>query len=604
MLDYGNLFIMRNSNSEVSRSGLQRMLKRLWLQIPSKRRMQFSLLLALTVFASACEVISIGAVIPFLGALMAPDKVFVSPYLEPFIQIFGISDASQLPLMMTVLFVAGAIVTGVVRLMLSWCGIRLAYAAGADLSYKIYQRTLHQSYSVHISRNSSEVIAAIVSKVNIVISGVITPIVTLISSILLMLAIVGVLLGIDAVATLISVAGFGIIYLIVIGATSALKVRNGVQIGLMSTKVIKTLQEGLGGIRDILLDGSQETYCAVYRNADMRLRNAQGSNQFIAIGPRFVIEALGMSLIAIISLIFSNQNDGVGSSIPIVAALALGAQRLLPVMQQAYAAWSALSGNTFVLSEALILLEQRLGPKRDYEHNYVLPFSSEIRFCRVGFRYALSEPIVLAHADIVIEKGSRVGIIGETGAGKSTFVDLLMGLLAPSDGQIRVDGTLLNDTNRRAWQRHIAHVPQFIFLTDNSVAENIAFGIPRAEIDLDRVKRAAQQAQIACDIESWPLGYNTAVGERGVRLSGGQRQRIGIARALYKNADVIVLDEATSALDSQTEEAVMLAVDNLNEELTVIVVAHRISTLKNCAKIIKLVKDGSPRVLTYDEIHK
>lgn len=220
----------------------------------------------------------------------------------------------------------------------------------------------------------------------------------------------------------------------------------------------------------------------------------------------------------------------------------------------------------------------------------------------MNFRYENQLPIVLKDINLNIKKGSRIGFIGSTGGGKSTLIDIIMGLLSPSGGTLEIDGQVITSSNNRAWQDHIAHVPQTIFLADSTIEENIAFGIPREMIDSSRVRAAAQQAQIAETIEAWPSQYQTIVGERGVRLSGGQRQRIGIARALYKQADVIVFDEATSALDYETEEAVIQSIKGLSENLTLIIVAHRLTTLKYCSQIVELQDGSIKRICSYDEV--
>lgn len=580
---------------------LRDQLRRLWQQISPRRRGQLGLLLLLMMFTSVAEVASIGAVIPFLGALMVPEKLQAHPAFAAFLKPIGVMDAQQLLLPLTMIFIAGALLAGAMRIAFSWGSIRLAYATGADLSYSIYWRALYQPYSVHVSRNSSQIMAAIVTKVNGVINGVLTPMLTLMSSVFLLAAISGVLFVINIGVTLAALLCFGAIYLGVIMMTRAIKRRNGQEIAVKTTHVVKALQEGLGGIRDILLDGSQRTYCDIYRNADVPLRRAQGSNQFIAQSPRYAIEAIGMALIALIALMLSRYGDGIESSVPVLGALAIGAQRLLPVMQQAYAAWSALIGNQPVLEEVLELLEQFVPPEHDQDMSY-MAFERDIRLRDISFRYSQEMPLILDGLELSIRKGSRVGIIGKTGSGKTTLVDLIMGLLVQDGGYVEIDGVQINEKNRRAWQSHIAHVPQSIFLTDNSIAENIAFGVPKDKIDWPRARRAAAQAQIASDIEAWPQGYDTRVGERGVCLSGGQRQRIGIARALYKNADVLVFDEATSALDGDTEKAVMDAIEGLSEKLTIIIIAHRRSTLKSCTQIIELIKGGTACVRSYDEI--
>jgi len=209
---------------------------------------------------------------------------------------------------------------------------------------------------------------------------------------------------------------------------------------------------------------------------------------------------------------------------------------------------------------------------------------------------------VLKDIDLKITKGGRYGFIGATGCGKSTLLDIVMGLLQPTEGVLEIDGGAIRESNFRSWQAHIAHVPQTIFLSDSSIAENIAFGTPKNQIDLARVKQVARQAQISEIIESWPKQYDTFVGERGIRLSGGQRQRIGIARALYKQADVIILDEATSALDSNTELAVMEAIEGLDREITLLIIAHRLTTLKNCTQVVEMGDGGVKRIGSYDDI--
>jgi ATP-binding cassette subfamily B protein len=363
------------------------------------------------------------------------------------------------------------------------------------------------------------------------------------------------------------------------------------------------LQEGLGGIRDVLIDGSQATYCEAYRAADHPLRRAQGANYFITVSPRFGVEALGMLLIAALAYGLAQQSDGLAKAIPVLGALALSAQRMLPVLQQAYESWSNIRGGQASLQDTLDLLDQELPDYAEGPAPRPMAFRHWIDLKGLSFRYSPQAPSVLNGLNLRIAKGSRVGFIGTTGSGKSTLLDVVMGLLHPTEGTLEIDGQPVTAGNHRAWQAHIAHVPQAIFLSDCSIAENIAFGVPRDEIDFARVRSAARQAQLAEIIESWPRQYETLVGERGVRLSGGQRQRIGIARALYKQADVIIFDEATSALDDKTEAAIMQAIDSLPGELTTLIVAHRLTTLKNCTQIVELGNGGTiSRLGSYQDI--
>ncbi len=584
-------------------STIQSLLIRLWQHINPRRRRQFGLLLVLMILASFAEVISIGAVLPFLGVLTTPERVFEHTAAQPLIQMLEFSEPKQLLLPLTIAFGAAAIVAGAMRLLLLWASTRLSFATGADLSISIYRRTLYQPYAVHCTRNSSEVITGISTKANQVIYQTIIPILTLISSSIMLIVILAALFAVDPLIALVSFGGFGLIYALIIRLTRKRLLIGSQRIAHESTQVIKSLQEGLGGIRDVLIDGNQATYCQVYRNADLPLRHAQGNNLFISSSPRFGMEALGMLLIALLAYTLAQQADGIAKAIPILGALALGAQRLLPVLQQAYGAWSQIRGGQVSLQDTLTLLEQPLPSHADQPIQQALTFQQSIELKQLAFRYSAETPWVLKEVNLTIPKGSRIGFIGATGSGKSTLIDIIMGLLSPTEGILSVDGQVITPENHRAWQQHIAHVPQSIFLADSTVAENIAFGIPKQQIDYERVHLAAQQAQIAKSIESWPEQYQTFVGERGIRLSGGQRQRIGIARALYKQADVIVFDEATSALDTETEQAVMQAIETLNDDnFTLIIIAHRLTTLKNCTQIVELGSGYIKRIGSYQTI--
>ena len=580
------------------------LLLRLWLHISPRRRAQFVLLLVLMVSASFAEILSIGAVLPFLAVLTAPERIFQLPAAQPLIHAVGITSATQLLLPLTITFAVAALLSGAMRLLLLWASTRLSFATGADLSISIYRRTLYQPYSVHVARNSSEVISGISTKANGVIYSIIVPLLTLISSTIMLIAILIALLSVDPIIALAAFGGFGLIYAFIIKLTQNQQLLNSQCIARESTQVIKSLQEGLGGIRDVLIDGSQGAYCQIYRNADHPLRKAQGNSSFISASPRFGIEALGMMLIALLAYLLARQPDGIAKAIPVLGALALGAQRLLPVLQGAYSSWSGIQGGQVSLLDTLELLDQPLPDYVDQPPAKPLPFLKEINLNNLSFRYTDQTPLVLNNLNLKISKGSRIGFIGVTGSGKSTLLDLIMGLLQPTAGTIQIDAEPLTPANNRAWQAHIAHVPQAIFLADSTIEENIAFGVPKNKIDSDRVKQAAEQAQIADIIETWPKKYQTFVGERGIRLSGGQRQRIGIARALYKQANVIIFDEATSALDNDTEQAVMQAIESLGADLTVLIIAHRLTTLKNCDQIVELGDVGIKRIGSYEEIVK
>jgi ATP-binding cassette subfamily B protein len=411
-----------------------------------------------------------------------------------------------------------------------------------------------------------------------------------------------ILFFIDPQVALISALVFGIVYLTIsFGARKALQ-KNSSLIANESEEMVKALQEGLGGIRDVLIDGTQEFYCKIYQRADLSLRKAAGDIVFISGSPRFLMEGIGMCLIAILAYFLMRAGGGVVSAIPLLGALALGAQRLLPVLQQAYAAYSTIKGAESSFEDILDLLRQPLPLTENQDSIRSVKFKEDIVFNDLSFRYDNHSSMVLKNVNLTFKKGEKVGFVGVTGSGKSTLIDILMGLLSPSSGELLIDGVSITSENRRVWQRLIAHVPQNIYLADSSIQENIAFGIHSDQINEDQVKKAAEQAQIGELVKQLTERYDGHVGERGVQLSGGQRQRIGIARALYKDSDVLIFDEATSALDIQTEKKIMQQITALSGDRTIFIVAHRLTTLKECDRIIRINEDFTVDEVNYDEL--
>ncbi len=334
------------------------LLRRLWRHVSPRRRRQLGLMLVLMILAAGAEILSIGAVLPFLSVLTAPEPIFAHPAAQPVIRLLGLHSAEQLLLPFTIAFGVAALLAGALRLLLLWAGMRLSFAAGADLSSEIYRRTLHQSYAVHIARNSSDIISGMTIKTENVIYYVLIPILTMASSLVILCTIFSTLLWVDPVVALTVLIGFGSLYILIMQLMRQRLLQNGKTVSRESTLVIKALQEGLGGIRDVLIEGSQDTYCQIYRSADLRLRRAQGSSMFISQSPRYGMEALGMLLIAILAYALNQQMAGIGRIVPVLGVLALGAQRLLPLLQQAYNAWSHIQGYQAALQDTLDLLDQ------------------------------------------------------------------------------------------------------------------------------------------------------------------------------------------------------------------------------------------------------
>ena len=565
-----------------------------------RRKQQLLLLTIVTLTAAAAELVSLGAVLPFLAVMTEPDVLWARNSVQDLASVTGWTSPDQLLIPAASLLAIAAFVAASIRLTNVWLGGQLAAAIGSDLSCEVYRRTLYQPYAVHANRNSSTVINSVTNEIARTVTAINALLIAWTAVLVALFLLMG-LLWIDWIVAIGAAVLFGSTYCLIAIVSKKKLARNSAVINSSSARSVRALQEGLGAIRDVLLDGNQQTYIDIYRSSDRPQRQYQAKNEFLRSFPRFVLEALCLIAIAFSAILLFLIKGGGSAVIPVLGTFAIGAQRLLPAMQQAYGGWSQLKAFTADLKGVLQMLEQPLPPALKPVAKFVL--TEGISFNHVNFAYAQDAPYVLDDFSIDIEVGQRVGFIGSTGSGKSTTVDLLMGLLVPSQGQILIDGISLYDQfhpeRLLAWRSVIAHVPQAVYLTDSSIAENIAFGLPKNQIDFDRVRSAAHQAQISSFIEASPDGYNTFVGERGIRLSGGQRQRLGIARALYKQAQVLILDEATSALDNDTEQAVMDAINQFDRNLTVVMIAHRLSTVAKCDRVIRLdngrvVADGPP----------
>ena len=576
----------------------------LWGYLSRQRKKQFLLIFVLMIISSLAEIISVGAIFPFLGVLTAPEHIYSHSLMQPVIKILGITSSEQLFLPLVISFVISVVVAGVLRVFLLYVINRFEQLIGTEFSAHIYRRTLYQDYATHIGHNSSEIISSIISKVNIVIKGVIIPVLELLSSSLSLFGIMFILVFIDYKIALVSFGIFGAIYWILYSFLHKKIIINSQYISSGSTNTIKALQEGLGGIRDILIDSNQEFYCKLFIQADTPYRRAISDNNFISYAPRFVIETLGLVLISGLAYYLSQQKDGISVAIPMLGLLAMAAQRLMPAIQKIYSSVTSIKGSYYSVKDILYLLDQTISSYIDQQQLSIVPFKKDIKLDNVWFRYNKKTPWILEEVNLTFNKGSRIGFVGETGRGKSTLLDLVMGLLSPTKGHLKIDSKIVSMNNIRLWQSHIAHVPQNIYLSDGTIEENIAFGIPADKIDAESVKKVAELANISKFIDSCAQGYKTFVGERGVRLSGGQRQRIGIARALYKSADVLIFDEATNALDVETESAIMESIEKLGKNLTIFIITHRVATLKACDLIVELDKDCTINIKKYQDIVK
>lgn len=565
---------------------------KLWSHIDPIRRKKIPLVVFLMIASSFAEIMSIGSVLPFIAVLIDPTYISNNNIGLFFIELLEIHSSEKLLFFYSLSFCLLALISGALRFLTMILNTRLSFQIGSDIGVKLYKNVLFQPYNFHLRKNSSELIGLVSIKSHDLIHYTILPILNILAAGVLLVIILGALIYINPYIALSLFFGFGLVYLSFSFLTKKQLQVNSKNISIESSKVIQSLQEGLGGIRDVILEQSQDFYADIYKRADAKLRNAQSGSQIIGLTPRFIIEPIGLVLIAYVAYLLAINSTSSHIALPVLATIAVGSQRLLPLYQQLFGSWSYLKNGQESLRDAVTYLDSYSIISTPYSDENLF-FKEKIEFKDVSYTYESNKKQIFIDASFTIKKGARVGVVGPTGSGKSTLMDILMGLISPTSGEIMIDNTFLSSKNLRAWRKYIAHVPQNIYLSDATILENIAFGIPINLVNMERVELAAKQAQLYEFISDLPNKFNQHVGERGISLSGGQRQRIGIARALYKQSEVIVFDEATSALDYDTESRVMSAINKIPQEVTIFIVAHRLSTVKNCNYIINIQSNGS-----------
>lgn len=577
--------------------------QKIWSHLSAKRKLQFYFLLALTILSTFLEVFSIGLLLPFLSLLTNSGDKINSAQAEFSILSYVVEKfEDEALLIITIVFILMTIAANSVRLLLMWVVTKFSTNIGSDFGVEIFNKTLHQPYQKIVEKNSSELISAITQKINSLTYNSILPMVNILTSTLVLIGILGTLLYINVRVTSFLFAFITVLYLTIFWFTKKRLIANSKKIADQSTHVIKVIQEGLSGIREIIVDGTQAIYCKAYKKTEDSLRGAVANNLILAVAPRYIVEGIGITIIATIGYILSTDGGHENSfAVPLLGVIALGAQRMLPALQQIYQSWAAIEGGKSSAFDAITLLDQPSLPDIKNQQEKV-EFKKLIEFKNVGFSYSGKEKRTLKNINFKIFKGQHIGIVGKSGAGKSTLLDILIGLLTPSDGDIFIDEIKLNDHRKKSWQSKITHVSQNVFIADGSIIENIAFGVEREKVDFDLLQKCIEICQLSDLIESSTQKYETIIGERGGKISGGQRQRIGIARALYRSRDLIVFDEATSALDFATEKKILDAIIKEYKNITMIFISHRISTLENCSSIIELQEGEISRICDFKEI--
>ena len=560
--------------------------------VSSKRRIQLAALLFLQVLSSISEIISIGAIMPFLSALTNAEKLLHDERMKIIVSILDIQNSNQLIIAMATTFAIAIICANILRFTTMWLQLKLSWAIGTDLGVILYRKTLDQPYSYFVKNNSSEIIGNMTHDLNATI-GVVQGIITIFSQAILISFILASLLAYNpAIAIMLGMTVFSA-YIIITILIKTILHRNSTLISDGYRGVIRTTQESIGSIRNILIHNSKLKFLKDYEKFDRQYRIASANNNMLKQAPRFFVETISVISMCILSIYFIFQSNDITQIIPLMGFLGLASYRLLPAIQMIFSSVSAIIGLEESVNRTSHLFKQ---PEKlvTITPNQFKDFK-EIAFKNIKFSYydtpKKDKDWTIKGLSFSIKKNTISAFVGQTGSGKSTISDLILGLIEPNSGQILINNQPLTKENMPSWQHHISHVPQNIYLTDAPISENIAFGVNADNIDMELVKKSAQMAQIDDFIDTLPNGYQEIVGERGVKLSGGQLQRIGIARALYSQPSLIIFDEATSALDNNTEREVMSSLNNLSGEITIILIAHRLSTVKN-ADVIFMLDNG------------
>ena len=580
---------------------MQTLKKLLFLLTPYERK-RAGLLLIMMLIMALLDVIGVASILPFMAVLADPSIIETNSILKKLFQAFNILGVQT---NLQFIFALGALVFVVLitsltfKALTTYAQMRFVLMREYSISKRLMQGYLHQRYSWFLGRNSADLGKSILSEVSQVVGSGIKPFLDLIAQVMVATAIIILLIIFDPKLALIVGFMLGGAYGLFFTIVRRYLNRIGKERLESNFLRFKSINEAFGASKEIKVGGFEKTYVQKFSNAAKNTAQTQASAGLVNLLPRYFLEALAFGSILLILLYKMNQTNNFSNSLPIISLYVYAGYRLMPAVQQIYLSFAKLA----FVGPSLDNLNEDIKNLKLFNKNQdqgILSLNKTITLKNIYYNYPNASRTALKDINLSIPAKSTVGLIGVTGSGKTTIVDIILGLLEAQKGTLEIDGQIITGKNSRSWQRSIGYVPQHIYLADETVAANIAFGVEPKNINKESVEKASKIANLhEFVIEELPKQYETIIGERGVRLSGGQRQRIGIARALYHNPKVLVLDEATSALDNQTEKAVMDAINNLNKDMTTILIAHRLNTVKNCDTIFqlengKLIRQGTP----------
>ena len=581
--------------------------KLLDLLSPSERKRAGVLMVMILVMAFL-DMLGVASILPFIAVLANPSLVETNPMLSwgyKFSANLGVSSIEQFLFLLGLLVFILLIFSLAFKAITIYAQTRFSLMREFSISKRLVEGYLHQPYSWFLNRHSADLGKNILSEVANVISGSMTPMLTLVTQTTVAILLLILLFLVDPVLSILVGVFLGCVYSCILAIMSRWLNTLG-QLRMHSNQQrYKVISEAFGAPKEVKVGRLESVFIDRFAKPAESYAIGQATAQLISQIPRFALEGIAFGGMLLVILYLMSQSGSFSAALPVVALYAFAGYRLMPALQQIYGSLTQLKFGSPALKILCEDLKSLDAVDLNVKVSKPITLKKSIELKNIIYRYPGAEEPALNDISLVIPSRSTVGFVGETGGGKTTTADLILGLLNPQKGALKVDEQVINETNRMSWQSIIGYVPQQIYLSDDTIAANIAFGVPNQSVNQEYVERAAKIANLhEFIVNELPLKYSTTVGERGVRLSGGQRQRIGIARALYHNPEVLILDEATSALDNLTEQAVMEAIQKLKNEITIILIAHRLSTIKNCDCIFVLEKGRIKASGRFDDLSK
>jgi len=569
------------------KSNISKMIYLLWRHVNKRSQTNFILLIGLAFFSCLAEMFSIGAVLPVLVFVSNPQGISDNYLLQLISDFIQSENQHEIFIGIIVIFIFAAFLAGLMKLLLVRFSTLLIFEVGKEISSKIFYNHIRQPMEIHMNKNSSELVSLTTQKVSLLIHSTLGPLINIITASMLLFSVTIILCIINLKVSLFTAFTFIFIYLIISLLIKEKIKKNGELLAIKSPKSVQAVQEATSGIKEILLNNCQNHFFREFTKNNNPSLNVQASTLFLIQAPKFILESIAISSLAIFGIYFF-VNGEISNMLPFIGVLALSAQKCLPLFQQIFNSWSMLVNSKAILGEILDGLQVKKFDTYDIKESVSLEFNTSIEFKDFYFSYDKDKKIIFDKANLSISKGDRIGLTGVSGGGKSTFINCLAGLLKYQGDSIFVDGHLLNKNSMLSWRNKISIVPQSVVILNRSIEENIAFGIDPNEIDKDLLFKAINDADLLDLIDNFKYKEKTLISESGSSLSGGQIQRIGIARALYKNPEVIVFDESTSNLDNKTEEKILKTINNFCATITVIIVSHDPKPLNVCNKVFKI----------------